>query len=205
MPTDNTSKYAGFYATKERHTCILDEGAYTPADSEDYTGRVVHVGTWATPISVGEPVALSNDSGNTYAATKGLILVERPVAAEALVIGRVVEIEKFGNYPATAGVADTLTKRLAAKYRRTAKVELNFGNKIEEVTILCDGSNALVPGVGATIKLDVSESVAAKKPIYAQCASGGTGIIPLHAVPAGSAGDTYSCLVLYTGFTTTQA
>lgn len=205
MVTDATSKYAGNYASKERYTALLDEGALTPATALDFTGRSISTVTFATPLAEGDAVALSNDVENTFAATKGTILVERPVAAESLVIGKIVTIEKYNNHPATAGVADTLAKRLAAKYRRTAGIEFNFGNKIEEVTIVCNGANAIVPGVGTTLILDVSASVAAGKPIYAAAANGGTGVIPLHAVPAGGAGDTYSCLVLYTGFTTTQA
>src|SRR5665647_1641860 len=158
MVTDNTSKYAGNYASKERYTCLLDEGAVTPTTALDFTGRSIPIVTFATPIAEGEGVALSNDAANTFAATKWTILVERPVAAEALVIGKIVTIEKYNNHPATAGVADTLTKRLAAKYRRTAGIEFNFGNKIEEVTVVCDGSNAVVPGVGTTLIFDVSAS-----------------------------------------------
>lgn len=202
--TDNTSNYAGYYRSKERYTCLLDEGAITPGTTFDTTGRLIDSCSFATPIAEGEPVALSNDTANTFSATNGLVLVERPQTGEALVIGSVVTIEKFGNIPATAAAADTLTKRLAGKYRRVAGIEFNFSNKIEEVTIVCDGSHAIVPGVGTTLIQDISASVAAGKPVYAAVASGGTGIIPLNYVPAGTVGDLYTCLVMYTGFTTSQ-
>ena len=203
--TDNTSKYAGYYASKERYGCILDEGAITLGTALDTTGRSIQTCSFATPLAEGAPVALSNDVANLYSATGGMILVEKPVNAEALVIGRIVTITKMGNLPATDAGADSLAKRLAGKYRRTAGIEFNFSNKIEEVTIVCDGTHAIVPGVGTTLQLDISASEAIKAPVYAAVASGGTGVIPLNYVPAGTAGDTYTCLVMYTGFTTAQS
>jgi hypothetical protein len=204
--TDYTEKYAGNYSSREKYTALLDEGTCTPATVLDATGRSIQSCTFATPLAEGEPVALSNSSDNTFAATKGNILVERPVAGEALVIGKIVTIQKFSNFPAAATAADTLAERLSGGYRRSAGIELNFSNKIETVTIVCNGATAIVPGVGTTLLLDIDASTAAGEPVYAATAAGtGTGVIPLHAVPAGQNGDLYKCSVMYTGFTTTQA
>lgn len=210
MTTDNTSRYAGDYNSGQRYTCILDEGAYTPANTYDFTGRLIHAGTFATPLAIGDAVAISNDTAATFAACKGDPLVERPVNGEALIIGKIVQIKRFGNYPATAGLADTLAKRLAAGYYNKAIVEFNFSTKLEAITVMCDGSHPTVQGVGSTLVYDISESVAALaynqgKIIYYQAASGGVGLIPLHYVPAGSNGDTYTCLVAYTGLTLAQS
>lgn len=207
--TDNTDRYAGNYYSANRYTCILDEGAYTPANSLDYTGRLVHIGSFATPLAVGDAVAISNDTGATHSACKGLPLVERPVNGEALVIGTVVEIKRFGNYPTAASQADTLAKRLTGRYYNTAIVEFNFGTKIKTVTVKCDGTHAVTQGDGSTLKYGIGDSVAALAynigvEIFDVVASGGTGIIPLHYVPAGTNGDLYSCAVLYTGAVTAQ-
>lgn len=208
--TDNTDRYAGEYVNSwNRYTCILDEGAYTPADTYDSTGRLRKGGTFASPVAVGDAVALSTDTGATHAACKGLVLVTRPSNGTALIIGKVVEIKKFGNYPSTAAKADTLAERLAGGYYNKAIVEFNIPAKVETVTVKCDGSHAVTPGTGTTLKYGITDSVAALaynqgKIIYDVVASGGTGVIPLHYVPAGSSGDLYSCSVMYTGLPTAQ-
>ncbi len=202
--TDNTSLYAGDYNSGQRYTCILDEGAYTPADTIDFTGRLTPGGSFAAPIILGEAVAISTDTAGTYTACRGLPLVTRPSNGTTLIIGKVVEIEVFGNYPTTAAQADTLAERLAGGYYRKAIVELNFSTKLEAITVKCDGSHAVTQGNGSTLKYGITDSIAARayqhgKIIYDAAESGGSGLIPLHHVPAGSSGDLYTCLVMYTG------
>ncbi|MFA6727557.1 MAG: hypothetical protein WCS17_04985 [Prevotella sp.] len=202
--TDNSSVYAGDYSSGQRYTCILDEGAYTPADTYDFTGRLVPGGSFATPIAIGDAVAISTDTAGTYAACRGLPLVTRPGNGTTLLIGKVVEVAVFGNYPSTAAQADTLAERLAGGYYRKAIVEFNFSTKLEAITVKCDGSNAVTQGDGSTLKYGITDSVAALayhhgKIIYDVVASGGSGLIPLHYVPSGSSGDLYTCLVMYTG------
>lgn len=202
--TDNTSLYAGEYNSGQRYTCILDEGTYTPADTFDFTGRLVHGGTFASLIAVGDAVAISTDTAATYAASRGLPVVTRPATGTTLLIGKVVGIEIFGNYPSSSTQSDSLSERLAGGYYRKAIVEFNFSTKLEAVTVKCDGIHAVTQGDGTTLKYGITDSVAALayqsgKIIYDVVASGGTGLIPLHYVPAGSNGDLYTCLVMYTG------
>ena len=118
--TDNQSTIAGSYrGTGAIIECILDEGAPTPvALSHMQTGETLSTLTFASPLEEGMVVALSNDTANTYAATEGMPVVERAQNGEALIIGQIVSTPRLKAFPATAGVASTLAKRLAGKYYR---------------------------------------------------------------------------------------
>ena len=112
----------------------------------------------------GDWVALSDDTANTYAATGGLILVEKPVnQTRALVIGRIVGTPTaLKKVPATAAEANTLAERLAGGFYRKARVEIvafPIGS-IKKFTVYSDGSNATVPGGGATLKLSITGTYA---------------------------------------------
>lgn len=202
--TDNTTNLGGSRAPGPRETALLDEGNITiTTGGFDGHGRERTVYSGASPLSIGDPVALSNSTDNTYVATGGKILVEQPQNSESLVIGKIhSSIKSLGKNPATAAAADSLAERLSGDHLRKADVEIWIPGIIKKVTIKCDGSNAIVPGVGTTLILDISDSLAAHKPIYVAAASGGTGIIPLHAVPAGSPGDLYNILAIFTDLQT---
>lgn len=200
--TDNTSEIAGNYGQGQTITCILDEGAITPGTGIDAYGREQATYAFATGLAEGDWVALSNDAANTYAATGGLILVEKPVNGEALVIGRIVGTPTaLKKVPATAAEANTLAKRLAGGFYRKARVEIvafPIGS-IKKFTVYSDGSNATVPGVGSTLKLSITGTYANHAGYLDSASQDGVGIIPLHGVPAGTDGDTCSILAVVTG------
>jgi hypothetical protein len=201
--TDNTSNVGGNRAPGPRETAILEEGDVTISTDIDGTGRERTVYPRTSPLSQGDPVAIVNSSDNTYEATGGKILVEKPVNAEGLVIGCIFDTPTaLHSKPTTAAQADSLAERLSGNYHRRAAVEIWIPGTIKKITIAADGTHAIVPGVGTTIELDLAKSYAAHKPIYTAAASGGTGIIPLHYVPAGSSGDLYNILAIFTGLQT---
>jgi len=204
--TDNTSTIAGNYPGGIRITCILDEGAPTVStNTYDRAGLSQTALTWASELKEGDLVAISNDTAGTYAACNGIPLVEVPQNGETLVIGRIVSPPRLMKFPATSSEADTLAKRLSGKYYRTALVELWGGiTKIMAATFVCNGTNACVQGVGATLKLGISASVAAGNLVFGAAASGGAGVIPFHYAPAGTSGDTYTVLVGITDLMTAQ-
>lgn len=200
--TDNTSEIAGNYGQGQTITCILDEGAITPGTGIDAYGREQATYAFAAGLAEGDWVALSNDTANTYAATGGLILVEKPVDGETLVIGRIVGTPTaLKKVPATADAASTLAKRLAGGFYRKARVEIvafPIGS-IKKFTVYSDGTNATVPGNGSTLKLSITGTYANHAGYLDSTNKDGVGIIPLHSVPAGTDGDTCSILAVVTG------
>lgn len=200
--SDNRTGIAGSFGKNFYPTALLEEGAITLATGYDpYGGRERTIAVGAAPLHEGEPAALVNSSENTFAATHGNILVEVPQNGESLVLGRIGTPEQ-PKTPASASLADTLTKRLSGGYLRTSGIEFLFQGIVKKVTVKCDGSNPTIPGIGTTLKLDITDSQDADNLVFVQCASGGTGVIPLHYVPAGTAGDTYDCAVIMTGLVT---
>ena len=202
MTDDNTSKIAGDYPGGLRLTCILDEGAPTIVTSFDQMGLEATSYTFATPLEEGDVVALSNDSANTYVACGGIPVVEKPANGETLVFGRIVSTPQLQAMPAADADADTLAERLSGEYYRIADVEIWAGiTKITKATVMANGTNATVPGVGATLKFNITSGYSATDQglQFDSAASAGVGVIPFHAVPAGTDGDLYSCLVGITG------
>ena len=200
--TDNTSEIAGNYGQGQTITCILDEGAITPGTGIDAYGREQATYAFSAGLAEGDWVALSDDVANTYAATGGLILVEKPVNGETLVIGRIVGTPTaLKHAPATAAAADTLAERLAGGFYRKARVEIVAFpvGSIKKFTVYSDSTNATVPGVGSTLKLSITGTYANHAGYLDTATQNGVGIIPLHSVPVGDDGDTYSILAVVTG------
>lgn len=196
--TDNTSNFTGGAQTGIPLTCILDEGAPTLATrSYDATGDYQTTFTWASELYEGNYVALSNDTAALYDVCEGAPVVELPVTTETLVIGRIVSTPRLLNTPAADADADTLAERLSGKYYRYANVEIMAGiTSIQKATVMCDGTNATVQGDAALIKFNIASGDGDGDGLqFDQAASAGAGAIPMHAVPAGSDGDLYSCLV----------
>ena len=106
--------------------------------------------------------------------------------------------------PTLSTDANSLTKRLSGGFYRKARVELTAFpvGAVKKFTVYADGTNATVPGVGATLKLSIAGTYANHSGYLDSAADGGTGIIPLHAVPAGTDGDTYNILAVITGLMT---
>jgi len=140
-------------------TCILDEGNPTVSDTIiDQSGATVTGLTWASALKKNEWVALSVETSNTYAACDGLPVVETVANGDDFVVGRIVSTPQIVVMPATSGVADSLTKRLAAKYYRVATVEIMVCTSIMEVTLKTADAVAVTPGGVSLLDVDVSES-----------------------------------------------
>ena len=198
--TDNTSDYAqNFTYPEKRYSCYLDEGAITVSTAYDLQGKEQKVCSYAAELKENDWVAISNDTGNTYAATGGSLLVEKPVSGESFVIGRIVGLPRTGKIPASSGVADTLAKRLSAGYLRSAIVEVTAFNAIIEGVFVCDGTNAQSPGVATKLKMTLAGSYGGNGLVMDGSGSGGANAVPLHYCPAGTDGDTYSCMFGITG------
>lgn len=195
--TDNTSTIAGNYPGGIRITCILNEGNPTiTTRSFDQRGLYSTQCTYASELQEGDVVALANNSDCTYVATGGVPVMERGADSESLIIGQIVSTPKTLKTPAASTDANSLALRLAGKYYRTAIVELWGGiTKVTDATVMCNGTNATVPGVGATIAFNITSGYANHSLCFDQVSSGGQGAIPLTYVAAGSDGDTYTCLV----------
>lgn len=202
--TDYRSDIAGSYKNYGPTVlCILDEGAVTNRSKTvmPQTGQEISVFTYASPLYMGQVVALSNDTANTYAATEGMPVVERAVNAETLVVGQIVSEPQLLTAPSTTDADnDTLAERLAAKTYRVALVEFHISGTVKKCSIMANGSNALVPGVMTTLNFNMASAYAsgARGYHFDSAAANGVGGIPLHYVGAGSDGDLYSALVLLT-------
>jgi len=200
--TDNTSSIAGDYPGGIRVTCILNEGNPTvTATSFDEIGRSAKGLTWASELEENNLVAIDNSSNCTYVACGGIPCVERATNAETLVIGRIVSVPKLQAFPATSALANTLSKRLAGEYYRTALVEIWGGiTKVTDAIVQDDGSHAVVPGVATTLNYNMTDGYADDGSLnLIEAAGNGVGLIPFHYVVGASAGDLYSCLVGVTG------
>ena len=205
--TDNTDNIAGQYPHKGPNpTVILDEGAPTVTasgsayDGEGLTGKVL---TWANQIAEGNLVALSNDEANTWEATDGLMVVEKPVSGETFVIGRVASTPKLVNFPADTDAGDSLIKQLAGGYFRTAEIELMGGiTDLLKAEVQHDGTRTVAIGVASTLKHNLVSDYAdddTNEIKLIMVASGGVGLVPCHYVAAGTVGDVSNCLVGITG------
>ncbi len=202
--TDNTDTVSGNYPGGIRLTCILDEGAPTvSASAMNAAGTYENTWSWATPLEEGDVVAISNDVANTWAATGGIPLVEKPVNAETFVIGQVISAPRLMKSPTTTDAdTNTLAERLAGKYYRTAVVEIWGGiTKVMKAVVMHDGTNATTPGDGTTLKFNITSGYSATSQglQFDSAASGGVGVIPFHYVAAGTDGDLSNCLVGITG------
>jgi hypothetical protein len=186
---------------------ILDEGAPTVGASGTYfdtMGTTAKNITWAYPLAEGELVALSNDTGNTWALTRGIAVVERAQTTESLVIGRIRTISSGRPQvePAASADADTLAERLAGRYYRTAVIEVFVANGAYKAEVYHDGSNAVAIGVVSDLSVNITSEYASTRTdrtteikLMAN-ASSGAGFIPCHYVASGSSGDLSNCLVL---------
>lgn len=193
---DNTDSIAGDYPGGIRITCILDEGAPTIVDSFDAMGREATGYTFATPLKEGDIVALSNDTGCTYALTKGSIVVETPVDGETLVIGQIVSTPKLNTMAANDAAADTLAERLAGDFFRTANVELWGGiTKVVAANVMQNGANAVVVGQSTILHQNITRTTALHELCFDAEASGGVGVVAMNYCAAGTDADTLTCLV----------
>lgn len=178
-------------------TCILNEGAITVGTAYDRANTSEKTYAFAAELQEGDIVGLANDAENTYVATGGIPVVERALNGETQVIGKLISTPKpLRALPVDTAAADSWAKRLAGTFYRIGIVEIWAGiTKIEKATVMCNGTNACVPGVGATLKFNITGAYGDHALSFDSEASGGVGVIPLHYVAAGSDGDEYTVLV----------
>jgi hypothetical protein len=202
--SDLRSSYAGNYPGLLKIDVILDEGAITVTDGGtifDEKGYTSKTRAFATPLQEGDLVAISNDAAVLFPEAGGLIVVEKPVNTEAFVLGRIIVMADKATVPTNTTAADNLTKRLAGGFCRTAVIEVWAGiTKIIAATVRADGTNSVAPGDTDTLKLDISDSIAAHDLCLVTAANGGTGLIAFHNFDgSGEATDLGTVLVGITG------
>lgn len=200
--TDHTSAFAGNYPGGLKQTCILNEGAPTvqTATHYDQLGQSMTVLTWAAELVEGDVVAIDQDTGNTFAATEGIPVVDTPVNTETFVIGRIVSTPKLGNMPANTAAGDSWAKQLAGGYYRRAIVEIWGGiTKIIKAQVTTIETHTVVPGVITKLNYDISESTADHNLCFICAAANGLGAIPFHYVEDSVSGHEYNCLMGITG------
>jgi hypothetical protein len=191
--TDNTSDIAGdLDAATFKMTCILEEGALTVGDGYNTQGEKVTTVTPAAPVIVGDLVYL-------IAGTKNLCVEcgDKPVvaklAAGTFYAGRVTSTPQWKSTPA-ASMAFTNCDNadwaaiLAGEYYRIASVEFFGVTGAFKGTVTTIDTHEVAVGAIADLKWDVSDGT------FAPAANGGTGLLPMHYVPAG-AGNTYSIMI----------
>lgn len=200
MTTDGTSDITQDYKySDKRFTCLLNEGTVTVSTAYDLNGKSQTVCSYASELHEGDWVAISNDTGNTYAATGGMLLVEKPVSEESLIIGRIVGLPGRGKVPSNTEAANTLAERLSGGYCRNAIVEVLAFNAIVEGTFMCNGTNAQVPGVATTSAFNLASGYTNHGLWFDSSSQNGVNAVPLHYVAAGTDGDTYTSLYGITG------
>jgi hypothetical protein len=194
------SGISGDFGFVTQISVILKEGntTYNSSGFGPY-GKVV-INTVATEICQGDPVALSTDTANTYAATGGLFVVA-PLANDVhLAIGKIIDEPKWVRQPTAS--QSTWADMLTNKYYRIATLQLFIPMTVMRATIVCANASAITPGTAEKIDIDASASQAAHGLSVIDVASGGaTGVIPLTYV-AQSASATVDVLLGFTGFGT---
>jgi hypothetical protein len=166
-------------------TVILKEGNTTYSASGYGPFGKVAINTFASEICKGDPVAISTDTANTYAATGGLFVVAPIANSVDLCIGRILDEPKWYRQPASS--QSTWSTQLSGGYFRTATLELYVPMTIMRATITCTNATAITPGTTGNLDIDASASQAAHCLAVDDCASGGaTGMIPLTYVAQSS-------------------
>lgn len=194
MVEDLTSDIAGdLDAGIFKMTCILEEGALTVADGYNTSGQKVTTVTPAAPVIVGDLVYL-------IAGVKNLCVEcgDKPVvaklAAGTFYVGRVTSTPQWKKTPSeTMAFTDCDNANwaliLAGEYYRIASVEFFGVTGAFKGIVTADGSHEVAVGALIDLKWDVSLGT------FVPVASGGTGLLPMHYVPTGSSGDTYSIMI----------
>jgi len=187
-------------------TCILDEGTPTVTDRTYGPGGTYETGmTFASELRVDDVVTLSGATSNTYAACKGMPVVETVSNGDDKVIGIITSTPMLVKMPATSTLGDSLTKRLAGQYYRVATVEVWGGiTAIRTAHLKSLDAVAVVPGVLTTLDVDVSQSVADHDLVRNDiAAAAGRGFMPLHYAPKAAADVTILVGIVGLGSATT--
>jgi hypothetical protein len=191
--TDYTSDIAGdLDAASFKMTCIMEEGALTVADGYNTQGQKVTTVTPAAPIVKDDIVYLIAGTKNLGAET-GLKPVVAKMVAGTFYAGRVTSTPQWKETP-TATKAFTNCDNvdwaaiLAGNYYRMASVEFFGLTGAFKGTVTTIETHEVAIGAPGDLKWDVSDGT------FVPAASAGTGLLPMHYVPAG-AGNTYSIMI----------
>lgn len=189
------STIAGDFGGGIQMTCILAEGVPTVSTaSMTGAGAKETTYTFATPMSMGEIVAISAATENTYISTKGLPVV-KIVANGEFVIGRVISEPRLVRTIPNTAAGDTWAKALAGEYYRVATVEIWGGiTAIQTATLVTTDTAAVTPGLQAGLTCDVSRTNSDKTLCLNDLSSGGVGFYPFHYCAKLTAAD-YTILV----------
>jgi len=187
-----------------KRTCWLDEGAITVSSARGLGGGTVPTVSGATEISLGMVVALSTDTGNTWANTGGSPVVTRITNGTDLVIGVIIsEPEEMERKPATqtiATAANSIALRLAGKYLRSATVWFPNVTAMTQAKLVCANAGNVTPGTKEILKLDVSECVAGGGITVNDVAnSGSPNIVSMHYQAQSSSATPYIMLAFLGG------
>lgn len=195
MATDRTSDIAGdLSASRLGIPCILEEGAITVADGYNTRGQLESIATVAAPILVNDLVYLIPGTKNLGVETR-LNPVVAKLAAGTFYTGIVTSTPRWNDVPPTTSMAFTDCDNadwaaiLSGKKYRMATVQFFGITGVFDGIVTADGSNEVAIGAIGDLKWDVSLGT------FVPSANGGTGLLPLHYVPTGSSGDTYSIMI----------
>lgn len=105
--------------------------------------------------------------------------------------------------PPTTVAGDSWTKQIAGQYYRIATIECWIAHSIQKARVLTTDTAAIVPGVGATVQVDISASYTNHTLTVNDTAANGVGCVPLHYLAKLGAGD-FNILLAITGFMIAQ-
>jgi len=195
MATDRTSDIAGdLDAASFKMTCILEEGTLTVATGYNTNGQKVTTVTPAAPLVVDDIVYLIAGTKNLYAETSGLPVVAKMATGATRYAGRITSKPEWDTMPAATKAftscdnADWATI-LSGKYYRKASVEFFGVTGAFKGTVTTIETHTVDVGAPGDLKWSVSEGT------FIAAASAGTGLLPMHYVPASASSDTYSIMI----------
>ena len=186
------------------YTCILNEGAPTVQYAFTATNLRTPTVTWGTQLYRKEWVALETGSECTGAATGGLPVVRRVADGDTAIIGEIVTEPWLDTKIPSTGAADTLAKRLAGGYFRTATVRFLGVDGLAPATLVTADAKEIVPGVSGNLIGDVSgmtgsaDGLKGKGLVLNDINGGGASVISFHYA-AKAAGATHRILIGYIG------
>lgn len=184
-----------------KRTCLLEEGAVTVSTAYGIGGGSAATYAFAAEITKGMVVTVSTDTGNTWAATAGSVLVSRIANAADLVMGVVISEPEWTKKPATTAAADSLAKRLTGKFLRAATVWFPNVTAMTKANLLTADASATVPGTLSTLILDVSVCNASGGITVNDIATAGgsANMCSMHYVGKVAAGTTTPIMIAFLG------
>lgn len=139
--------------------CILKEGNITYGAKIHGPDGLTDTGcTLAAEIKKGDWVMLSNDTGNTYAATEGNPVVI-PIAAGTVIIGQVITEPEWRSAPPVANQTVWATM-LSSKYYRVATVMWYGLTGVAKAVLVGADTANVAAGDIATLKIGVTATAA---------------------------------------------